>query len=590
VSTYASPTGRVYPRIDLTAADLEQLPEKLADSVLDIDARAGFQNLSPLGVPVAEEVLSGPLAEASDRTGSGQAPLPLVAAGDAPGVPSEPIPPQGAGPRFTVGASGQIALAPPSELDAAGNDIGRIRQFLPLVRRAATDLAAALNPNQFPVLDRNLSDYRAAIAEDAATIAWGVVFGLGVRLANATEAAQRQIEDRLLSALEDPAQEALQSLNMLHGSLIMATVEGRELEEQADQLQMTREQQAAFRAAAVAIAAKLHGAADVIEPQADKIVTGAAEIIGEGRHPERGSAFGIATFKHVTIVLVSGATVVAIGATMGAETGATFGGAIGTAVGTASTWLGLEALKTRAVFKAATAALGEGYDRLLEIEGARLHQRLLQLAPLRRFVTDNREPLRRIATNTRQLRWMLPYIDFIVPQNETNDRHADELELSFDPSDPECVAQTPVYALSQAGMTAPSWLATSIRVRVRVNRSVTLQRVTAYITKIEKLTADGEWQDGNYPQIQTTWTDTADILTDIPGKGAKYANVLHIDHPNNKLTVWQRPTISASLADFVKEATTYRFTVSAVARGFTASGGIDIDWKGNWETIRARSA
>src|SRR5262249_38576513 len=44
----------------------------------------------------------------------------------------------------------------------------------------------------------------------------------------------------LLPTLEDPAQEALQSLNMLHGSLIMATVEVRELEEQADQLQMTR--------------------------------------------------------------------------------------------------------------------------------------------------------------------------------------------------------------------------------------------------------------------------------------------------------------------------------------------------------------
>jgi hypothetical protein len=36
-------------RIDLTIADLEQAPGKLTDSVLDIDARAGFQG-----------VLSGP--------------------------------------------------------------------------------------------------------------------------------------------------------------------------------------------------------------------------------------------------------------------------------------------------------------------------------------------------------------------------------------------------------------------------------------------------------------------------------------------------------------------------------------------------
>jgi len=132
----------------------------------------------------------------------------------------------------------------------------------------------------------------------------------------------------------------------------------------------------------------------VIEPQAEKIVTEAAEMIGEGRHPERGSAFGIATFKHVTIVLVSAGTVAAIGATVGGGMGAAFGGAIGTAVATASTWLGLETLKTRAVFKAAIAALGERYDSFLETGGGRLHQRLIGLAPLRQFVTDNQEPLR----------------------------------------------------------------------------------------------------------------------------------------------------------------------------------------------------
>jgi hypothetical protein len=277
VSTHASPTGRAYARIDLTAADLEQAPEKLTDSVLDIDARAGFSALFT-------------------QPGSQNTPLPLAAGGSDPTPPPEPIPPQGAGPHFMVGPAVQIALAPPSELDAAGNDMGRIQQFLPLVRRATDDLADALNPNQFTVLCRNLADYRAAIAADAAEIPWGIVFGLGVRLANAADAAQRQIQDRLLPALEDPAQEALQSLNILHGSLIMATAEGRELEEQADRLQMTREQQAALRTDAAAIAAALHTAPEIIEPQADKIVTQAGEVIGEGYRVERGTVYGIATF------------------------------------------------------------------------------------------------------------------------------------------------------------------------------------------------------------------------------------------------------------------------------------------------------
>jgi peptidoglycan hydrolase-like protein with peptidoglycan-binding domain len=331
----------------------------------------------------------------------------------------EPIPQQGAGPRFTLGDTGQIAVSPPTQLDAAGNDIGRIRQFLPLVRRAADDLAAVLNPNQFDVLSRNVADYRRAIDGDASEIAWGIVFGLGLRLANAANSAQRQIEDRLLPTLEDPAQEALQSLNVLHWSLIMATGEGRELEEQADRLQMTREQQTAFRADAITLAAELHRTAEMIEPPADKIVTEAAEVIGEGIRAERGTVFGIATFKHVTTVLVSAATAAAMGAAVGGELGAAFGTTIGTAVGTGTTWLALEALKTSAAFRAATAVLGEDFDRLREFEGAKLHQRLIQLAPFRQFVVKNEQSLRRIATNTRQMRWMLPYIDFIVPEIAT---------------------------------------------------------------------------------------------------------------------------------------------------------------------------
>src|SRR5262249_35428132 len=42
VSTYASPTGRGYPQIELMHADLEKTPEKLTDNVLDIAAHAGF--------------------------------------------------------------------------------------------------------------------------------------------------------------------------------------------------------------------------------------------------------------------------------------------------------------------------------------------------------------------------------------------------------------------------------------------------------------------------------------------------------------------------------------------------------------------
>jgi hypothetical protein len=429
VSTYAFQTGRPYARIDLTAADLEQAPEKLTDSVLDIDARAGFQGVlsgppQTSFTPVVAGVAHGGFYDASGylaQPGSRNTPLPLRAEGSGRTPPLEPIPPQSAGPQFTISAEGQIVLAPPPELDTSGNDITRIRQFLPLVRRAADDLAAVLNPNQFPLLSRNLGEYRTAIALDVPEIAWGIVFGLGVRLVNAADAAQRRIEDRLLSALEDPAQEALQSLRILHGSLIMATAEGRELEEQSDRLQMTREQQAALRADAVGIAAELHRAAEVIEPQADKIVTEAAEVIGEGPRSERGTVYGIATFTHLTIVLISAATLTAL-----VPIGVALGGTVGGVAGGGAAWIGFKGLEKSNSYKVVTTALGALFNRLHELDEGAARQRLAQLAPFRQFVIRNEQPLRRIATNTRRMRWMLSYIDFIVPQSLEIGQQAEE--------------------------------------------------------------------------------------------------------------------------------------------------------------------
>lgn len=70
-------------------------------------------------------------------------------------------------------------------------------------------------------------------------------------------AAERKISNRLAPALEDTQLAALQSLRALHAPLILATVEGRELQEQADRLRMTPQEQAALRADAVALSASL---------------------------------------------------------------------------------------------------------------------------------------------------------------------------------------------------------------------------------------------------------------------------------------------------------------------------------------------
>ena len=322
---------------------------------------------------------------------------------------TDPIPTQGAGPHLSISATGRITQAPPTEIDAKGNYVPRIQQLLPLVRLAADDLAAWLNPkdNAFSELARDLQRYREAIAGAGLDLPWGLIWGLGVRLEEAAAAAERAIIDRTAPSLEDAALAALQSLRTLHAPLIMATAEGRELQEQADRLRMTRTEQEALHKDAVTLSIELQRSEDIIEPKAAAIVVEASDTIGKGRHPERGTVFGIATIRHLSIVLIGAAVIVTPSQIVG--------GVVGAGI-TMGAW---EAIKKSPIYAAATAALGDEFNRLIKSGGAAARERLTRLAPFRSFVQANELHLRRIATDTPQLNWTLRYIDYIVQTNES---------------------------------------------------------------------------------------------------------------------------------------------------------------------------
>jgi transcriptional regulator with XRE-family HTH domain len=497
---------------------------------------------------------------------------PLVGAAQTPlgEGPSEAIPSQGPGPHFRLGSAGMIALAPPTDIDAQGNDIVRIRQLLPLVRRTVDDLIRDLNPNAFPELVRNVAEYRAAVAGDETQIAWGLVFGLGVMLQHSADAARRKIEDRLQPALEDAAQSELDTLLTLHGPLILATGEGRELADQADRMRLTPEEQTNLRQDAEAVAGELRAAINIIEPPAAKVVVDAAEIIGQDPHPERGTAYGIATVRNVTIGLVG---VAAVSAAFGVGP-----------VATAATWVSIQALNKSNTFSALTTTLGGHIDRAFRIG-----------AIYRRFVIENQEPLRRIATNSIHLRWMLPHINRIAvgssgegtpPPSPDRAERSDGIELSFHPDDRECLARVSMEEISLEG--TKRFRVTSIRVRAQAS-GMTFREVSAYITKIAKLMPSGEWQDSNAPDIQTTWAETTDRMTDISPTDVKHVSLLWIKETDNKIDIW-RGKLPAPLADFLAGIGKYRFTVSVIAQEATSHTTVEIDWKGQWDTVQARPA
>ncbi len=207
-------------------------------------------------------------------------------------TPAGSIPAQGAGPHFALSPDLKIALAPLGEIDAAGNNMARIGNLLPVVRQTAGDLAGHLNPNTQPEISRIVGDYRAAIAGETQTIAWGTLFGLGVRLENAAAASRRDIADRLRDPLEDAPQEALDSLLTLHGPLILATADGRELTDEADRFRMTDIERTLLRQDALEIVEDLSHSPDLIDKAATEAAQNAAEAANDGPHPERGQSTG----------------------------------------------------------------------------------------------------------------------------------------------------------------------------------------------------------------------------------------------------------------------------------------------------------
>jgi len=167
------------------------------------------------------------------------------------------------------------------------------------------------------------------------------------------------------------------------------------LSDEADHIRLTRDEQEKLRADAQAMAGALQQDNQIIERPAAALVAKAAEAMNKGDHPERGTVFGLATMKNVTVTLVG---VAAVSATFGMNV-----------VEAGAALFAIEAVKKSQTFAAVTSMLGQNIDRVLRVGSA-----------YRRFVIANQRPLRQIAANTGQSGWMLPHIERIVEVEAAN--------------------------------------------------------------------------------------------------------------------------------------------------------------------------
>ena len=161
------------------------------------------------------------------------------------------------------------------------------------------------------------------------------------------------------------------------------------------------------------------------------------------------------------------------------------------------------------------------------------------------------------------------------------------LELSCDPGR-GCMVKTPIQVLDPNGVVVGKSQATSIRVWVQARTRLAPKNVTAFLTKVERKAANGEWEESkNYEMVPLTWAATDIREAEVSNLFPRFVNVLHIDERDNLITLWRAP-IPLSLPDFLEAETTYRFTVSVMAEGMTSQTRFEIDWHGRWNTIEMR--
>src|SRR5262249_38257930 len=152
----------------------------------------------------------------------------------------------------------------------------------------------------------------------------------------------------------------LDSLLALHGPLILATREGAELSASAQAFAMTREEQEALREASEQVAAELRSCPEIITPRAAASISNAVSAVGEGKHPERGSVYALATIRNVGVVLIGGAAL-ATPALIGAMLGSAL---IGSMVGAPFSFVVVEAVKKSPAFNSLVTQLGARFESM----------------------------------------------------------------------------------------------------------------------------------------------------------------------------------------------------------------------------------
>jgi hypothetical protein len=326
---------------------------------------------------------------------------------------------KGPGKQLSPTEDGKIGHASAAELDNEGNNLKRINQLRPLALQCAQDLKTRLANNQFPELISATDQYLVALTGTDNIVDWGTVWGLGLILESSAKAAQREIADRLLPELEDPAKSALDSLLRLHGPLVLSTKDGNDLFEEEKKYRLPAEQLAQIYEEIEELVRRLRDAPNILREDAKATFELMASVPLDDSKPERSVTYVASTTKNALIVLAAGA----VAASPTAIAAMVFGGTITiatAALNTGAVLLVQEAIKKSKPFAAIQATLTNGIDQLHDVSLRDWSKtQAVRFAPFKRFIIDNEAALLAVAEQEK-MEWLKYYVELVIRHNKAD--------------------------------------------------------------------------------------------------------------------------------------------------------------------------
>jgi hypothetical protein len=350
----------------------------------------------------------------------------LGEAGVAPEIPA-----QGFGPHFEIGDDGIITFAPPAALDQQGNNLARLTKMHPSLRELSRVLNSALGKGNVPhsyLLARSEA-YHELIDQDIERIDFALLYIAGVRLANAEKAAAG---DNELPSLPSPVRETIDSLLQLHGTFMLASVEGIEAIAAEQRYQRTRQEEVEYRAAAVDFARSLQNQPMVVDPKVASTILSAVEEIGKGANPERSGTVATGLMKNVTITF-------SIAAALGAlSTGALASGSASLiAVAGAAVLVATDGLRKSKPFAALSALVARGIDQTAHAEiSAALENLSARFKPQLRFFLLAEPHFKRLGRNE-EFNWLTKTVHWLEQQARAHQREGRQHRDPVPPADPQ---------------------------------------------------------------------------------------------------------------------------------------------------------